>query len=126
MWSNIKMKNNLLTKNKMDLFVINGFVREQSYTSISHSSLSAGSNGEIDDGITSEPCDGMAVDGLVGNTSYFDDDVSNEFEPLSCQDVTNESSTSGISPTRSSELSNSERTLEKWEYLLRTRPRDPM
>ena len=68
----------------------------------------------------------MAVDGLVGNTSYFDDDVSNEFEPLSCQDATNENSKSGILTTRSSELSNSERTLEKWEYLLRTRPRDPM
>lgn len=29
-------------------------------------------------------------------------------------------------PSETNSLSNSERTLEKWEYLLRTRPRDPM
>jgi hypothetical protein len=102
----------------MDLFV-------GRYGSVSHPSLLAGSNGEIDDGIISDSCDGMAVDGLVGNSSYFDA-ASDALEPFSCQDATNETSTSGIATSRSSELSNSERTLEKWEYLLRTRPRDPM
>jgi hypothetical protein len=107
----------------MDLF--DGFRCEQSYSSISHPPSLATSNGEIDDRNISERCDGMAVDGLVVNSSYFDG-PSIEFEPSSCQDATNEAPTFGITASQRSEITNSERTLEKWEYLLRTRPRDPM
>ena len=74
---------------------------------------------------TSERCDGMSVDTLVVNSSYLDD-TSVEFDPVRSQGATNEALTSRNIQLQSSEPSNSERTLEKWEYLLRTRPRDPM
>ncbi len=106
----------------MDLFQGNSF---GGYTTITREHFVTGSNEEIDESDITERCDGMAVDGLVLNSSYFHD-ASLEFEPLSCQSAANGAPTSEIRTSQSSEPSNSERTLEKWEYLLRTRPRDPM
>ncbi len=75
---------------------------------------------------STEKFEGMLVEGLNANCCF--DDIPDGFQDIDTCDF-GDASKDGFDferPSGTSSPSNSERTLEKWEYLLRTRPRDPM
>ena len=77
--------------------------------------------------VPTDRCDGMSVEGLNANCCFDDIQAADGFETDESYYFVEGKDEFGLErPSDSKALTNSERTLEKWEYLLRTRPRDPM